>query len=92
MSYYQHYGYVYSIGLFLLTAAALYYLLTGQGGKIHVAKLRMNVETLDVFIVLLTLRGLSQKKIIDNYSMGVLFFHTKPDPPFDKFSFRGDFY
>jgi len=36
MSYYQHYGYVYSIGLFLLTASALYYMLTGQGGRFDI--------------------------------------------------------
>ncbi|XP_057299731.1 V-type proton ATPase 21 kDa proteolipid subunit c''-like [Hydractinia symbiolongicarpus] len=31
--YYQHYGYVYSIGVFLLAAAGLYYVLTGQGSR-----------------------------------------------------------
>jgi len=36
MAYYQHYGYVYSIGLFLLVSAGLYYMLTGQGGRFDI--------------------------------------------------------
>ena len=36
MGYYQHYGYVYSVGVFLLTAAGLYYMLTGQGGRFDI--------------------------------------------------------
>merc|ERR1712150_469471 len=36
MAYARHYGYVYSIGIFLLTAAALYYLLSGQGGRFDI--------------------------------------------------------
>jgi len=34
--YYQHYGYVYSLGLFLVTASALYYMLTGQGSRFDI--------------------------------------------------------
>jgi len=33
MGYMQHYGYVYSIGVFLLVTSGLYYTLTGQGGR-----------------------------------------------------------
>jgi len=33
MGYGQHYGYVYSIAVFLLAAAGLYYVLTGQGAR-----------------------------------------------------------
>jgi len=36
MGYYQHYGYVYSIGVFLLVSAGLYYMLTGQGGRFDI--------------------------------------------------------
>jgi len=36
MGYYQHYGYVYSVGVFLLTTAGLYYMLTGQGGRFDI--------------------------------------------------------
>lgn len=32
----QHYGYVYSISIFLLVAAGLYYTLTGQGGRFDI--------------------------------------------------------
>jgi len=35
-SYAKHYGYVYSIGLFLIVAAGLYYMLTGQGGRFDI--------------------------------------------------------
>lgn len=34
--YYQHYGYVYSIGLFLAVSAGLYYMLTGQGSRFDI--------------------------------------------------------
>jgi len=34
--YAQHYGYAYGVGLFLLTAAGLYYMLTGQGGRFDI--------------------------------------------------------
>eukprot|EP00111_Clytia_hemisphaerica_P019324 TCONS_00057051-protein len=36
MGYAQHYGYVYTIGVFLLAAAGLYYTLTGQGGRFDI--------------------------------------------------------
>jgi len=36
MGYAQHYAYVYSIGVFLLVAAALYYMLSGQGSRFDI--------------------------------------------------------
>jgi len=36
MAYAQHYGYVYGLGLFLITAAGLYYMLTGQGSRFDI--------------------------------------------------------
>ena len=36
LAYYQHYGYTYAVGMSLILAAALYYLLTGQGGRFDI--------------------------------------------------------
>lgn len=36
IAYAQHYGYTYSLGLFLIAAAGLYYLLTGQGSRFDI--------------------------------------------------------